>query len=135
MIRVGFVYEFFHHYLLEPKILALVITLFVLTSLFKGAIIHLANFKNFKKSLLIGFLSNFLAIISIGLVFFFNVFLTDQFIILFSIIVGFVILLDIILITIFKGKSSWFSGFLGVILYNLLLFSGISIAILLSLLS
>lgn len=135
MITPAFIYEFFHQYLLQPKYLALIATILVLASLFKGAILTLAHFKTFKKSLLVAFISNLLALIGAGIVLFLNIVISDQFILFFSIFFGGIIGLDILLITVFKSKSSWFSGFLGILLYNLLIFSGISVTILLSLLA
>ena len=135
MITPAFIYEFFHQYLLQPKYLALIATILVLASLFKGAILTLAHFKTFKKSLLVAFISNLLALIGAGIVLFLNIVISDQFIFFFSIFFGGIIGLDILLITVFKSKSSWFSGFLGILLYNLLIFSGISVTILLSLLA
>lgn len=135
MITPAFIYEFFHQYILQPKYLALMGTILMLASLFKGAILTMAHFKTFKKSLLLAFISNLLALIGAGLILFLHIFISDQFVLFFSIFFGAILVLDILLITVFKGKSSWFSGFLGILLYNLLIFSGISVSILLSLLA
>ncbi len=134
MITSTFLYDFFHNNLLQASYIALAATIYILLSLFKAAILTLSSYKKLKKAILIALLSNLLTLSTFIAILFFKIELTNSFIAFFGYSFGFAVLLDTLLITVFKGKSNWFSGFLGILLYNLLLFSGISVLFLFSLL-
>lgn len=134
MITTTYFYDFFHNNLLQASYIALGVTIYILLSLFKAAIFMLAKYKKFKNAILIALFSNLLTIASFIAIFFFKIEITTSFVAFYGLSFGFVVLIDTLLITIFKGKSNWFSGFLASMLYNLLIFSGISVLFLFSLL-
>lgn len=120
---VEYFYSKFWSMVLMPEYLALAGSTFIIILLIKTWMYILTGYKSFGKSVLVSCISNIISVIILISFFVFNVWFTHNLLIFCTSFVFGLLLIDLFIAILFKGKSNLVDGIIGASLGNLIVAS------------